>query len=289
MELVHTVTGMCDTALALRHAGRRVVLVPTMGGLHAGHLALARSARQHGDHVIVSIFVNPTQFGEGEDYAHYPRNLEQDFAMLRDTGSVDTVFAPPVHELYPNGQNHQTVWVQSEKMSRHLCGPHRPGHFRGVLTVVTKLFNCCLPHAAVFGMKDAQQYYMIRALSEELCMSVDIIGHETVREPDGLALSSRNQYLSPSDRTECVVLFQSVTAARRAIEGGERTSSVIQQQMKHIIRQSGAARLEYAEVVSTRTLQPVETIEPGTEILAAVTVYFGPARLIDNTVVYAPH
>ena len=288
MEVERTTAGMRKRAEALRSAGRMLVLVPTMGGLHRGHLALVAAAREWGDHVTVSIFVNPTQFSEGEDFADYPRDLEQDSALLHESGAADLVFAPRVHDLYPRGQDRQTVWVRSDSLSRHLCGPHRPGHFTGVLTVVTKLFQCCRPHTAIFGLKDAQQYFMIRRLSEDLLLGVRIIGHETVREPDGLALSSRNSYLSASERAQSVVLSQSVFAARRAIASGERNAEKLRQQMRRIIQRAPDARLEYAEVVDTRSLTPVRDIRPQDEILAAVAAYFGDARLIDNVIVRVP-
>ncbi len=288
MDVVRTAASMRSRADVLRSKGRTLVLVPTMGKLHKGHLALVTAARQHGDHVTVSIFVNPTQFSAGEDFADYPRDLARDCALLKETGIVDAVFAPPVAELYPRGQDHQDVWVQSELLAKHLCGPHRPGHFTGVLTVVAKLFNCCKPHVSIFGLKDAQQFFMIRKLSEDLVLGVKIVGLNTVREADGLALSSRNTYLSPTERVQSVVLSQSVLAARQAIEMGEQRPDAVRQLMERTIGRAPAARLEYAEVVSTRDLQPVDAIVPGEEILAAVAVHFGNARLIDNVIVRAP-
>ena len=288
MERVQSASGMRRRADALRCGGRRLVLVPTMGGLHRGHLALIRAAQKQGDHVTVSIFVNPTQFAPGEDYADYPTDLDRDCMLLEETGAVDTVFAPTVDELYPTGAARQAMWVQSELLTRHLCGPHRQGHFRGVLTVVTKLFSCCRPHVALFGLKDAQQYILLKRLVAELLLDVVILGHETVREPDGLALSSRNAYLSRTDRAQAVVLSRSVTAARRAILNGERRATVIEALMQRIIRQAPSARLEYAEVVSTADLQPLEALLPGTEVLAAVAARFGKARLIDNQFVTVP-
>ncbi len=288
MEVVRTAASMRSRVNALRSQGRTLALVPTMGKLHKGHLALVTTARQHGDHVTVSVFVNPTQFSAGEDFGDYPRDLVRDCELLSETGIVDAVFAPPVVELYPYGQDRQDVWVQSELLGKHLCGPHRPGHFTGVLTVIAKLFNCCKPHAAIFGLKDAQQYFMIRKLSEDLVLGVKIVGRETVREPDGLALSSRNTYLSPAERAQSVMLSQSVSAARQAIEMGERRPDFVRQLMERIVGRAPAARLEYAEVVSTRDLQPIHEIVPGEEILAAVAAYFGTARLIDNAIVRAP-
>lgn len=289
IKLIRSVAEMRSYAQSLRRDGRTIVLVPTMGGLHAGHVALATSARNHGDHVVVSIFVNPTQFSAGEDYAEYPRNLQRDCEMLRRANGADTVFAPTASELYPGSPQAQSVWVDCEPLSRHLCGPHRPGHFRGVLTVVAKLFNCCLPHTAILGLKDAQQYFLIWKLTEDLCFGVRIVGHPTVRANDGLALSSRNAYLNADQRAQSVVVFESITAARRAIENGERSPSVLRTLMEQIITESDAACLQYAEVVSTPDLQPVETITPGSQILVAVAVCFGTVRLIDNALVQAPY
>ena len=288
MEIIRTAAGVRSAAEVLRRAGRTLVLVPTMGGLHRGHLALVTDARRHGDHVTVSIFVNPAQFAWGEDFAGYPRNLTRDCALLRETGLVDTVFAPSVAELYPRGKDHQAVWVRSTALSKHLCGAHRPGHFTGVLTVVAKLFNCCLPHAAIFGLKDAQQYFMIRRLVEDLALGIKIVGCDTVREPDGLALSSRNTYLTPSERAQSLVLSQSVFAARRAIESGERCVDAVRQLMVRIVQRSPVARLEYAELVDTSSLHPLGVMKPHEEVLAAVAAHFGDARLIDNVIVRVP-
>ncbi len=288
MEIVQTVCEMRRQADALRYQGRKLVLVPTMGGLHQGHLALVRAAGRHGDHVTVSIFVNPAQFAPGEDFAEYPRGLEHDCALLAETGVVDTVFAPPEAQLYPRGQEHQVVWIQCEAYTRHLCGPRRPRFFPGVLTVVAKLFACCRPHVAIFGLKDAQQYFMIRRLSEDLLLGVKIVGHATVRELDGLALSSRNVYLSVDERAQSVALYQSLEAAREAIEAGATDAAEVEQVMKRVIGQAPLARLDYAEVVSTRDLQRISTIRAGEEVLAAVAAFFDKARLIDNVVVRAP-
>ena len=275
-------------AEALRREGRTLALAPTMGGLHEGHLALVRAARSHGDHVTVSIFVNPTQFGPEEDYADYPRDLAGECAALTAQGGVDVVFAPSAEELYPGGAKAQRVWVDSPELSAHLCGRHRPGHFRGVLTVVTKLFQCCLPHAALFGLKDAQQYFILRKLSRDLLLGVRIVGVETVREPDGLALSSRNAYLSQEERAQAVVLSRAVREARRAIEAGERRPTAVVEAMARMISEAPAAKLQYAEVVGAQSLQPMERIAPGQEVLAAVAAFLGAARLIDNAIVRAP-
>ena len=288
MELIRTVSAMQAQADDRRRAGKTLALIPTMGALHAGHLALVEAARAHGDHLTVSIFVNPTQFGPGEDLDAYPRTLERDREALERLGGVDAVFAPSVEEMYPSGQAHQHIWVDVEHLDEHLCGRHRPGHFRGVVTVVSKLFLCCKPHVAVFGLKDAQQFVILRRLARELLFGIEIIGVPTVREPDGLALSSRNIYLSPDERAQAVVLSQAVATARRFIEQGEQRVEGVVQSMLNVIAQAPGARVQYAEVVNAETLQPLERIEPGEDVLAAVAVFFGITRLIDNAFVRAP-
>lgn len=272
-----------------RANGRTLALVPTMGDLHAGHLALVREAGLHGDHVTVSIFVNPTQFSPEEDLTAYPRNLERDLQMLAEAGGVDAVFAPSIEALYPTGPDHQRVWVEVGDLAAHLCGRVRPGHFRGVVTVVAKLMLSCKPHVAVFGRKDAQQYFILRHLAQDLPFGVRIIGVDTVREPDGLALSSRNAYLNPVERAQAVVLSKAVARARQMLEKGEQCPDRVVAAMLREIRKAPLATVQYAEVVSTETLQPVTHIDPGREILAAVAVFIGSARLIDNVIVRAPH
>ena len=288
MELIRTVTAMHALADDRRRAGKTLALIPTMGALHAGHLALVEAARAHGDHLTVSVFVNPTQFGPGEDFDHYPRRLERDLEALEGIGGVDAVFAPSVEEMYPGGQDAQRVWVDVEHLDAHLCGRYRPGHFKGVVTVVAKLFLCCKPHVAVFGLKDAQQFLILRRLSRDLLFGVDIVGVPTVREADGLALSSRNVYLSPDERAQAVVVSQAVAAARRCIEQGEQRVQGVVETMLTVMAQAPAARIQYAEVVDTETLQLLERIEPGQDVLAAVAVFFGKTRLIDNAFVRAP-
>ena len=288
MELIRTVKAMQVRADEQRGAGKTLALVPTMGALHAGHLALVEAARARGDHLTVSVFVNPTQFGPGEDFDHYPRRLEQDMKALEDLGGVDVVFAPSVAEMYPGGQDRQRIWVDVEHLDAHLCGRYRPGHFKGVVTVVSKLFLCCKPHVAVFGLKDAQQFVILRRLSRDLLFGVDVVGVPTVREPDGLALSSRNAYLNPDERAQAVVLSQAVAAARRLIEQGEQRVEGIVQTMLNMMAQALDAQVQYAEVVDVETLQPLGHIEPGRDVLAAVAVFFGTTRLIDNAFVRAP-
>ncbi len=285
MNLVHTVAEMQARADAARCAEQALALVPTMGALHAGHLALVEEARRRADHVTVSIFVNPTQFGPGEDFESYPRTLDADLDALRSVGGADLVFVPEVGEMYGA---HAATSVEVEGLGDHLCGAHRPGHFDGVTTIVTKLFLACRPHVAVFGKKDAQQFLILRRMARDLGFGVEVVGVETVREADGLAMSSRNRYLSAGEREQAVVLSKALADVRLQVESGERQAAVLVESMQMGIGSAPLARLQYAEVVDTETLQPIETLQPGQEALAAVAVYFGGARLIDNTFLDVP-
>ncbi len=288
MQVLRTTAQMQAYADEQRRKGHRLVLVPTMGTLHAGHLALVNRARREGDHVTVSIFVNPTQFSPDEDLASYPCDFEADCDALGSTGKVDAVFAPEVDELYPDGAEAQAIWITSPELTKYLCGQYRPGHFRGVLTVVLKLFACCKPHVAVFGLKDAQQFYLLRRLSHDLALGIHIAGEPTVREADGLALSSRNAYLNSAERAQAVVLSRAVAQARELMEHGQQQSAPVVAKMTSIIAQAPLATLQYAEVVRTDTLVPVKAFSPGDEIMAAVAVYFDRTRLIDNAIVKIP-
>lgn len=288
MKLIYTVREMQAWADEQRSAGRRIGLVPTMGALHAGHLALVREAARRADEVVVSIFVNPTQFVQGEDFDRYPRTLEADLRALAETGHSVTVFAPPDEEMYPGGQAANRTWVTVEGLDAHLCGRHRPGHFRGVTTVVARLFLVAKPHVAVFGLKDAQQFVILRRMVRDLHFDVEMVGMPTVREADGLALSSRNVYLNPREREQAVVLSQAVEAARQRVEAGEQEAGVIVETMRLTLARAPEGRVQYAEVVDAETLQPIDRIEPGQEVLAAVAVFFGSTRLIDNAFVQAP-
>lgn len=288
MKLIYTVREMQAWADEQRSAGRRIGLVPTMGALHAGHLALVREAARRADEVVVSIFVNPTQFVQGEDFDRYPRTLEADLRALVETGHSVTVFAPPDEEMYPGGQAANRTWVTVEGLDAHLCGRHRPGHFRGVTTVVARLFLVAKPHVAVFGLKDAQQFVILRRMVRDLHFDVEMVGMPTVREADGLALSSRNVYLNPREREQAVVLSQAVEAARQRVEAGEQEAGVIVETMRLTLARAPEGRVQYAEVVDAETLQPIDRIEPGQEVLAAVAVFFGSTRLIDNAFVQAP-
>ncbi len=288
MEFIETALGMRARAEALRSAGRQLVLVPTMGGLHEGHAALVRTALREGNHVTVSIFVNPAQFGPGDDFGAYPRDLSGDVARLQSFGGVDAVFAPTTAELYPDGQRKQMAWVDAPSLRRHLCGPHRPGHFEGVMTVVAKLFLCCKPHAAIFGLKDAQQFFILRRMVRDLGFGIRMVGTETVRAADGLALSSRNVYLGAEERAQAPVLYRAVAAASALIESGDQHPEIVVAAMLDTLRRATLARVEYAEVVDTHSLAPIPRIMPGQQVLAAVAAWFGAARLIDNVLATSP-
>jgi pantoate--beta-alanine ligase len=276
---------------AARRDGQTLALVPTLGALHEAHLALVRRAIEEADHVTVSIFVNPTQFGPDEDYDEYPRDLEGDREKL-EALDVDALFAPSVEEMYPYADDEALpgplAWVDVERLDDHLCGAYREGHFRGVTTVVTKLFHACKPDVAVFGKKDAQQYVIIQRLVDDLLLDVEIVGVPTVRESDGLAVSSRNTYLNERDREQAPVLHEAVTAAREAIERGEQAPDAVVEAMDEVLATAPDGEVEYASVVDANTLQPTDYLAPGQEVLVAVAVYFGETRLIDNDFVRVP-
>lgn len=276
MKTLTRVAEMQVAAAGLRGLGRRIGFVPTMGALHEGHLSLVRTARQHAEVTVVSLFVNPAQFGPQEDYRTYPRDLEGDSDQLR-SGGVDFLFAPPVEEIYP--ADFQT-YAAVEHVSAPLEGRFRPGHFRGVATVVLKLFHIVQPHLAFFGQKDAQQCVVIRQMVRDLSLPVEIVVCPTVREPDGLALSSRNAYLNPEERRAATVLFRSLCRARQLLEGGERRAEAILGEMRALLEQEPRARMDYVELVEAGSLQPLELVAG--HALIALAVRIGPARLLDN-------
>ncbi len=262
---------------AQRAAGRRIGLVPTMGFLHEGHVSLVRIAREHGcDTVAASIFVNPTQFGPGEDYERYPRDEERDLAMLRAAGTA-AVYLPGVRDVYPEG--YQT-FVEVEEISRGLCGSSRPGHFRGVATVVAKLFHVGKPHVAVFGEKDYQQLAVIRRMVRDLDFDIEIVTAPTVREADGLAMSSRNKYLEGEDRKAARCLSRGLFLARNLFLEGERDPTRVASAARAVVEAERRATLEYAEARDPETLSPLAGPSNRMTILLAARV--GPARLIDN-------
>jgi pantoate--beta-alanine ligase len=262
-------------AEATRRAGRRLALVPTMGYLHAGHVRLMVEARARADLVAVSIFVNPSQFGPSEDLARYPRDLPGDLARCAAAG-VDVVFHPEASEIYPPG--HQT-FVEVTELSRGLCGDRRPGHFRGVATVVTQLFALLRPHVAIFGEKDYQQLQVIRRLARDLHLGVEVVGMPIVREPDGLAMSSRNAYLSAAERSRALALFRGLEAARGLFAGGERSGQSLAGTVRDALR-AAEVREDYVEVVDAGSLQPLKRVDRPARLLVAAFV--GATRLIDN-------
>ncbi len=278
MELVKGVREMQTLADRWRGEGKIIAFVPTMGYLHEGHLSLMRMGRQEGDVLVVSIFVNPTQFGPHEDYQRYPRDLARDLS-LADSVGVDVVFAPEVQEMYPEGA--QTI-VEVTELTKHLCGKSRPGHFRGVATVVAKLFHIVKPHCAIFGEKDFQQLVVIRRMVRDLHMDVRIIGHPIVREEDGLAMSSRNVYLSPEDRVVARRLSESLALARQRVREGIRDGVAVLAAVRDHLLQDTRLRLDYAELRDPQTLDEVSTIEGPT--LLALAAFVGTTRLIDNCV-----
>ncbi len=262
----------------LRSAGRRIALVPTMGALHGGHAALIRTARARADYVITSVFVNPVQFGPGEDFTRYPRDLSRDVPFASAAGS-DAVFAPSAGEMYPEG--YQT-FVSVDKLGSVLEGASRPGHFRGVATVVAKLFLIVRPHVAVFGQKDAQQVVVIRQMVRDLNIGVELVVVPIVREPDGLALSSRNAYLSAAQRGEATVLYRSLQRAEELIRGGERTSAAVTGEMRRLIEGGSSGRIDYLSIAGAESLEELPSIPAGTPVLISLAVRFGSTRLIDN-------
>lgn len=271
---------MASLTRKLRREGKNVGFVATMGALHEGHLALVQEARKMSNVVIVSIFVNPTQFNEQDDFNKYPRDLTADASLLSEY-QVDYIFAPDAEEIY--GENFST-FVTVDELSEKLEGASRPGHFRGVATIVTILFNTIRPDFAFFGQKDAQQVAIIKKLTSDLGFETEIIVHPIVREKSGLAMSSRNERLSPEERDAAAILYKSLEKAKLAVENGERNASKITEIVREKIETEPLARIDYIAVVDNENLDPVERIA-GNAVLIAVAVFFGDIRLIDNTVV----
>ena len=279
MRVLRTPAELSEWTEAARREGRRVGLVPTMGFLHRGHLSLMEACRGRADLTAVSIFVNPTQFGPNEDLARYPRDLEGDLKKCRETG-VDVVFAPESGAMYPAG--HRT-FVEVAQLQDGLCGARRPGHFRGVATVVTQLFALARPHLAVFGEKDWQQLQIIRRLAVDLHLGVEVVGMPIVREADGLAMSSRNAYLSPVERTRALALSRGLGAARARWAAGERRADVLREAVRAELR-AAEVREDYVELVTPDTLEPLARAERADARLL-VAGFVGTTRLIDNTAV----
>lgn len=282
MELIAKINKLKAVVRKMRGAGNSIGFVPTMGALHDGHLMLVKKAREVADTVLVSVFVNPIQFGRGEDFEHYPRNLSHDVELLTRAG-VDYVFAPAIEEFYPKDFD---TYVEVERLSEPLCGKFRPGHFRGVATVVAKLFTIVEPDYAFFGQKDAQQAGVIRRMARDLKFPVDVRVCPIVREEDGLAMSSRNAYLSPDERRAATVLYRSLCRAAALVLEGERQAGRVRQAVADMIQAEPLARLEYFEIVDTADFQPVAALQGG--VLMALAVYIGKTRLIDNLLVDVP-
>ena len=283
MKIIESVPKMVTYSRMIRKEGRTIGFVPTMGYLHEGHMSLVRTAKKHTDVVVMSIFVNPTQFSSGEDFEKYPRDFKRDEELAR-LGGVDVLFYPSKEEIYPELF---ATYVNVERLTQELCGKSRPGHFRGVTTVVAKLFGIVKPDIAYFGQKDAQQAIVIRKMSEDLNTGVEIKVLPTVREKDGgLAMSSRNINLSEPERADAGVLYQSLLKAEELIKNGERDSRKIIKTMEDMIKQKSSAKIDYISIVDTRELKNTKTISG--EALIALAVSIGHTRLIDNIIVH-PH
>jgi pantoate--beta-alanine ligase len=282
MKICSTIAEGRAACRAVRASGKRLGLVPTMGALHEGHLSLVRAARAQCDAVAVSIFVNPTQFGPKEDLAKYPRSFDRDCRLLEKEG-VEILFAPAVEEIYPkSNSNAEVTWVVVEGLSEKLDGRSRPGHFRGVTTIVSKLFHILEPEAAFFGQKDAAQLAVIRRMVRDLNFAVEIVTCPIVREPDGLAMSSRNAYLDGEERRHALVLQRSLQETRQRFQAGERIAAKLIAAAMEVLARVPQVALDYFEIVDPETLDPVEQVSQRT--LVAVAAYVGSTRLIDNTV-----
>ncbi len=276
VELIETIKGVREQVAQWRREGLRVGLVPTMGYLHEGHQSLIRQAAKDNDRVVVSVFVNPTQFGVGEDLESYPRDIKHDRAACEEAGA-DVVFHPSVDEMYyPN----RSTTIHMADITEELCGKSRPIHFDGVCLVVNKLFNIVSPDRAYFGQKDAQQLLVVRRMVRDLNINIEVIGCPIVREADGLAKSSRNTYLSDKERKAAPILYKALSAGKSLCEAGERNTSVIRAAIAEVLAEEPLADPEYIEIVSTDTVKPVDHIDQ--EVLCALAVRIGKTRLIDN-------
>lgn len=278
MRVICTLEEMQDAAAALRAEGKSIGLVPTMGYLHAGHLNLVEVARDRCDVVIVTIFVNPTQFGAGEDFEKYPRDLDRDLACCEEW-QVDLVFAPATEDMFPPGHS---TYVEETQVAKSLCGVSRPTHFRGVTTVCLKLFYLCQPNVAVFGQKDAQQVVVLRRMARDLFLPVEIAVGPTVRERDGLAMSSRNVHLDEDQRRDALLLSQALQAGKKLVDGGTRNADRVRAEVTHVLSQGRRVRVIYAEVVDAETMEPLRReIESGRDLIV-VAAWVDSVRLIDN-------
>ncbi|MCK6601738.1 MAG: pantoate--beta-alanine ligase [Bacteroidetes bacterium] len=284
MEIIKSTAEAQHLADTIRNSGRLIGLVPTMGALHKGHLALIDAVSEQVDVTILTIFVNPTQFGPNEDFNRYPRQLEADI-QLAESVDADYLFCPEVSDMYPGGELTQ---VQVSGLPDHLCGLSRPGHFTGVTTVVAKLFNILKPHVAIFGEKDMQQAIIIKKMVRDLNFDVRILTLPIVREADGLAMSSRNQYLSHEDRIQAVKLFQSLNFAKEMVLTGEKHVEVIREAMTRFITGGTSAVIDYVSFADPDTLDDLSELPAGSQVLIALAVKFGSTRLIDNLMVKVP-
>ncbi len=276
MRVVESIKGMQDLSESLRRQGKVIAFVPTMGYFHKGHLKLFEEGRKRGDVLVVSLFVNPIQFGKGEDFETYPRDFERDKGLAEEAG-VDVLFTPSAEEMYPEGFQ---TYVTVERVTKNLCGAFRPGHFKGVTTVVAKLFNIVKPHIAIFGEKDYQQLVTVRRMVKDLNMDVEVVGVPTVREDDGLAMSSRNTYLSPEERKAATLLYRALKEGERLYREGERNGRNIVKAVESVLRRESLIRIEYVKVCDPETIEDLETIEE--RALLALAARIGKARLIDN-------
>jgi len=277
MELAKTIKSVRSLVNVARSKGKKISFVPTMGALHIGHISLIEAARKNTDFVVVSIFVNPTQFGPGEDFEKYPRPLDADLEICKKAGA-DVVFAPSAKEMYP-AEN--LTWVNVEKLTESLCGSFRPGHFRGVATVCAKLFNIVAPDIAFFGQKDAQQVAVVKKMAADLNMSLEIVVCPTVREKDGLAISSRNRYLTAQEKKDAALIYKSLRKCEQMVKQGIRETEPIIAQMRKIL--SPVSAIEYISIVDAQTLETIDKIAG--PAIAAVAVKIGSTRLIDNILI----
>ena len=278
MRIIQSAREMQEFSEKIRNGGKKISFVPTMGYLHEGHLHLMREGGKRGECLVVSIYVNPTQFGAGEDFERYPRDLERDSQMAESTG-VDVIFCPTNSDMYPA---HYQTFVNVEEVTQNLCGLSRPGHFRGVATICCKLFHIVKPHTAIFGKKDFQQLVAIRRMVEDLNMDIKIVGMPTVREADGLAMSSRNAYLKEDERTAALNLSRSLLLAQKLFNDGQRDAAEILKAVTENLKGIPLLRLEYAKICDTETLKDLPHL--GKEAVLAMAVYVGKTRLIDNYV-----
>jgi len=278
MKVIKSVKKMQSFSESLRGQGKRIALVPTMGYFHEGHLSLMKEAKKTADCVVVSIYVNPTQFGPQEDFSKYPRDLDRDLKMAESV-NADVVFYPSNKEMYPA---YYQTYIVVEDVTQNLCSLSRPGHFRGVTTVCNKLFNIVKPHVAIFGKKDFQQYVTIKRMVDDLNMDLQIIGFPTVREKDGLAMSSRNKYLTKDERPSALTLFQSLKLAQKLYSKGERKTSVMIKEVEKLIERTPFTAIDYVKICDAETLEDIHEIKSRSVMALAVKV--GKTRLIDNHV-----